>query len=168
MIFLLIHWYLYIDHDHLFLTSREHRNIVQFNMYYAWLIPGDANSKLIEIVTVADLDDEKRVNYSLMQILKFEAEVWLLKLNFCSDWEHKVWSRFRIWSSGEILKLKFGQYFAADVWLKLWSWILVMILNLGLVKILSLSLDEVLKFGWDFEVNAYSIFWNWNFTQICV
>ena len=59
-----------------------------------------------------------------------------------------------IWSSGKILKLKLGQYFAADVWLRLWSLILVKILKLGLVKILSLHLVEMLMFGWDFEVDA--------------
>ena len=45
----------------------------------------NGNSKLIEIVTVADIDDENCVNDSLMQILKYEAEVWSLKLIFCSD-----------------------------------------------------------------------------------
>ena len=45
----------------------------------------DANSKLIGVVTVANADDEDRVGNSLLQILK---------LNFFSDFEHKVWSRF--------------------------------------------------------------------------
>ena len=44
-----------------------------------------ANSKLVEVVTVADVDAGKRVDVSLVQILK----------------------------------LKFGQYFAADFWLRL-------------------------------------------------
>ena len=30
----------------------------------------DANSKLVEVVTVADVDDEDRVGYSLLQISK--------------------------------------------------------------------------------------------------
>ena len=49
------------------------------------------NSKLIEVVTVADVDAEKRVDNSLVQIwkLKFSHEA-----NFCSDIQHKVWSRF--------------------------------------------------------------------------
>ena len=34
----------------------------------------DANSKLVEVVTVADVDDEDRVGNSLLQNL--EAEVW--------------------------------------------------------------------------------------------
>ena len=46
----------------------------------------------------------------------------IIKLNFCSDFEHKILSRFWNWSSGEILKLKFAQYFAADVWLRLRIW----------------------------------------------
>ena len=40
----------------------------------------DANSKLVDVVTVAD---EDHVDNNLLQIMK---------LNFCS--EHKVWSRF--------------------------------------------------------------------------
>ena len=46
----------------------------------------DANSKLVEVVTVADVDDEDRVGNSLLQISKRRL--------FCSDFEHKVWSRF--------------------------------------------------------------------------
>ena len=49
---------------------------------------------------------------------------------------------------------EFGQYFAADVWLRLWSWILVEILKVGLLKILCLSLVEMLMFGLDFEAYA--------------
>ena len=35
----------------------------------------DANSKLVAVVTVADVDDENRVGNSLLQIW-LEAEVW--------------------------------------------------------------------------------------------
>ena len=98
----------------------------------------------------------------------------VIKLTFCSDFEHTVWSRFFNWSSGKILKLKFGQSFAADGWLRLWSLILVEILKLELVKILKLkfghyfatdawlwlwSFVEMLMFGRDFEVGACSRFW---------
>ena len=37
----------------------------------------------------------------------------VIKLNFCSDFQHKVWV-WR-WSSGKILKLMFGQYFSQVV-----------------------------------------------------
>ena len=47
----------------------------------------DANSKLVKVVTVDDVDAEDHVGNSLLQIL-------VLKLNFCSDFEHKGWSRF--------------------------------------------------------------------------
>ena len=51
----------------------------------------DGNSKLVEVVTVADVDGENHVGNSLLQI-------WELRFghkdNFCSDFEHKVWSRF--------------------------------------------------------------------------
>ena len=54
----------------------------------------DDNSKLVEVVTVAHVDDEKCVDSSLVQI-------WKVKLSFCSDFEHKV--------------SRFGQNFAVDV-----------------------------------------------------
>ena len=49
----------------------------------------DANSKLIEVVTVADVDAEDYVGNSLLQI-------WELTFGFklFSDFEHKGWSRF--------------------------------------------------------------------------
>ena len=51
----------------------------------------DAYSKLVEVVTVADTSDEDRVCNSLLQIWKLSL---VIKLNFCSNFEHKVWSRF--------------------------------------------------------------------------
>ena len=55
------------------------------------------------------------------------------------------------------MKLKFGQYFAADVWLSLQSWILAKILKLDLVKILSLSLVNFLKLK--FDQDLYKNLW---------
>ena len=49
----------------------------------------DANSKLVEVVTVVDVDYERLVGHSLLQIWKLK-----LKLSFCLEFEHKVWSRF--------------------------------------------------------------------------
>ena len=63
----------------------------------------DDNSKLVEVVTVAHVDDEKCVDSSLVQI-------WKVKLSFCSDFEDKV-SRF-----GQDFKLMFRQDFEAEVW----------------------------------------------------
>ena len=51
------------------------------------------NSKLIEVVTVANVDDEDRFGNSLLHTLEMRLGN---KPNFCSDFEHKVWSRF--WS----------------------------------------------------------------------
>ena len=66
---------------------------------------------------------------------------------FGQEFEVEVQTRFL---------LKFGQYFAADVWLTLQNWILVKIPKLGLVMILNLDLVEMLMCGWrwDFEVNV--------------
>ena len=49
----------------------------------------DANSKLVEVVIFADVEDEDHVGHSLLQIWKLK-----LKLSFCLEFEHKVWSRF--------------------------------------------------------------------------
>ena len=52
----------------------------------------DANSKLVEVVTVADnVDAEKRVDDKLVQIWKLKFGH---KVNFGSDFEHDVWSIF--------------------------------------------------------------------------
>ena len=45
----------------------------------------DANSKLLDVVSVADVDAEERVDNSLVKILK---------LKFGQDFEAEVWSRF--------------------------------------------------------------------------
>ena len=51
----------------------------------------DANSKLVEVLTVAHVDAEDHVGNSLLQILKlrFGHEV-----KFCSDFEHRVGQDF--------------------------------------------------------------------------
>ena len=49
----------------------------------------DANSKLVEVVSVASVDDEDRVDNSLLQIWKLRFGH---KANFCTDFQHKVWS----------------------------------------------------------------------------
>ena len=71
----------------------------------------DGNSKLVEVVNVAHVDDEKRVDNSLLQIWKlkfghkakvfvqtlstrFQGLVKTLKLMFRQDFEAKVWSLF--------------------------------------------------------------------------
>jgi len=112
----------------------------------------DGNSKLVGVVPVVEVDDEKRVDNSLVQIwnVNFGHKVkflfWLWGQGF------KVCSRFWSWCSGKILKLKFGHYFAADAWLWLWSSFLVEIL---------------VWFGQDFEVDARSRFWRC-LIKICV
>ena len=63
----------------------------------------DANSKHVEVFTVAYVDEDC-VGNSLLQI-------WKLRVGeLCSDFEHKIWSIFWSWRSGKILKPEFGQY----------------------------------------------------------
>ena len=85
----------------------------------------DGNSKLVEVVTVADVDAEKRVDDSLVQI-------WKLRCG------HKAKLLFRLWVQGlvNILRLKFRRDLVS---------ILLLILELGFVKVLSLSLIEILE-----------------------
>ena len=65
----------------------------------------DAYSKLVEVVTVADVDSKDHVGNSLKQIWELTL---VLKLNF-----------FRLPAQGlvKILKLKVRQDFEAGVWL---------------------------------------------------
>ena len=89
------HWeYLSVTH------SLTHSCLV--NLIDVTLACEDANSKLVEAVSVADVDAEDHVGNSLLQIcgLRFDhkAKFW--------DFELK---------SGNILKRKFRYYFAADI-----------------------------------------------------
>ena len=51
----------------------------------------DANSKLVEVVTVANVDSEDHVGNSLLQIWEL---MFGHKTKLFSDFEHKGWSRF--------------------------------------------------------------------------
>ena len=51
----------------------------------------DANSKLVEVVTVADVSDEDHVGNSLLQIWKLRFDH---KVKLFSDFEPKVWSKY--------------------------------------------------------------------------
>ena len=70
-------------------------------MIDATLACEDANSKLVDVVTIADDD---RVGNNLLQI-------WKLRFG------QKAKLLFRLWAQGlvKILKLEFVQHFAADV-----------------------------------------------------
>ena len=67
----------------------------------------DADSKIVEVVTVADVDAEERVDDSLVKILK---------LRFGRDFEVEVWWRIFKLNFGQV-KLKLGRDFGTDVWL---------------------------------------------------
>ena len=63
----------------------------EFNRLDVTLVCEDGNSKLVEVVIGAYVDDEDCVGNSLLQIWKL---CLVIKQNFCSDFEHKVWSKF--------------------------------------------------------------------------
>jgi len=110
----------------------------------------DTNSKLFEVVTVADIE---RVDDSLLQIWKLKF--WSYRQIFVQT----LSTRFRGWSSSKIL-----------------SWILVSILLWSLIlvrswvwtRFWSLGWVEMLMFGWDFEVDARLRLWRWKLIKICV
>ena len=58
----------------------------------------DGNSKLVDVVTVADFDDEDRVGNNLLQILKLrfgqKTFVYTLSARFGQDFEVEVQARF--------------------------------------------------------------------------
>ena len=136
------------------------QNLLKFTHWLDWR----ANSKLVEVGTFANVDDEDRVGNSLLH-------TWELRLGNKVKILFRLWAKglsgFWCWSSGKIFRLAFGQYFAADVLQRLWSWILVEMLKLGLVFWIP-SLVELVMFSWDFEVNAGSRFWRWSLIKICV
>ena len=65
----------------------------------------DANSKFVDVVTVADVDDKDHVGNSFLQI-------WKLRFG------HKAKLLFRLSAQGLVRssKLKFRQDFEAEVW----------------------------------------------------
>ena len=67
-------------------------NCCLVNLIDVTLACEDGNSKLVEVVTVVDVDDEDRVGNILLQIweLRFDH----IAKTFSSDIEQKVWSRF--------------------------------------------------------------------------
>ena len=82
---------------------------------------------------------------------RFRSWGLVKKLNFCSDFEHKVWSRFWSWSWGKIWSWSMFSFFLLMFCRMLYRcWILVEILKLDLVKILKLKFygeaDAWLKF----------------------
>ena len=62
------------------------------------LVFEDANSKLLEVVAVADVDDEDRVGNSLLQISKLrfgqKAKLFVQSSRFGQDFEVEVQARF--------------------------------------------------------------------------
>ena len=81
-------------------------NVVEIDL----MLPWHANSKRVDIVTDADVDNEERMCNSLVEILtpKIGRLFKILKLKFGQDIEAEVWSRF----CGQ----KFGRDLEAEAW----------------------------------------------------
>ena len=79
----------------------------------------------------------------------------VIKLNFCSDFQHKVWSRFWSWSSCKICMVKRFSTLEKG-WLICRHWLPLSSLTDSLTpSLISLQFvcdaDEMLIFGWDFK-----------------
>ena len=61
------------------------------NLIHVTLACEDAYSKIVEVVTVPDVDDENRVKLATV-CYRFGSRGLVIKQNFCSDFQHKVWS----------------------------------------------------------------------------
>ena len=57
----------------------------------------DANSKLVDVVTVADVDAEKRVEDSLVQIWKLKFGYKVRKQIFCTNQFLQIWIVAILW-----------------------------------------------------------------------
>ena len=92
----------------------------------------------------------------------------VIKLNFCSDLEHKVWSRFWNWSSGKICMVKRFSTLEKS-WLSCRHWLPLSLTDSLTPSPISLQFDcdEMLLFGWNFEVSAWSRLWRRNLIKIC-
>ena len=87
----------------------------------------------------------------------------VIKVNFCSDLEHKVWSRFWSWSSGMICMVKRFSTLEKS-WLSCRHWLPLSLTDSLTPSLISLQFvcDEMLLFGWNFEVSAWSRLWRRN------
>ena len=94
------------------LLSNSLTNVVETDLMWPWRMKMP-NQNLIILLLLLML---MMRNVLATACCRFGSEGLVIKLNFCSDFDHKVWSRFWSWSSVGILKLKFGQDVEAEVW----------------------------------------------------
>ena len=99
------------------------------------LSPSTTQKPTSKKVTRSQPSNQPRIVFSTV-CCRFGSWGLVTKLNFCSDFEHKVWSRFWSWSSGNIFKLEIGQFCR-------WCFLEVMKFNRGQ--------DSEARFGQYFE-----------------
>ena len=82
----------------------------------------------------------------------------VIKQSFCLDFEHKVWSRFWSWSSGLFVWWKDYLSWKKN-WLGCWHWLPLSLADSLTPSLISLQFvcDEMLMFGWNFEVSVVEI-----------
>ena len=73
----------------------------------------DANSKLVEVAIIANVDDEDRVGNSLLHTAYWSL-VNILPLMSCRGYEDESWLRCKMQGLVNILNFKFSR--GGDVW----------------------------------------------------
>ena len=107
------------------LLSNSLTNIVETDLMWPWRMKMP-NQNLIILLLMLML---MMRNVLATACCRFGSEGLVIKLNFCSDFDHKVWSRFWSWSSGKIwsrslfsfLLLMFCKGNEVESWSRLWS-----------------------------------------------
>ena len=109
----------------------------------------DAYSKLVEVVTVADVSDEDRVGNSLLQI-------WNLRFGHIA----KLW--FRLWAQGlvKILKMKLRRDFEVEVWSVFCCWCLVEVTEFNLGQDFKARFGQDFKFKFSWDAVVWLRFWS--------
>ena len=98
------------------------------NLIDVTLVCEDGNSKLVEVVTVVDVDEEDRVGNSLLLIWELRFGHKANFFRYCQlstrvdqDFEFEVQARFWSWSLVNILQLMFCRGYEVESWSRFWS-----------------------------------------------
>ena len=70
---------------------------------------------------------------------RFGSWGFFIRLNFCSDFEHKIWSRFWSWSSGKICSWSLANFLC---------WCFVKVMKLNFCRDSEARFEQVLWRGW--------------------
>ena len=115
--------------------------------------PRRAYSKLVEVVSVADVSDEDRVGNSLFQI-------WKLRFG------QKAKLFFRLWAQGLVFEVEVKARFEAGVWLVGCCWCFVKVMKLNLGQDSEGRGGQYFEFQFSRDADVWLRFWSWCLVKI--